>query len=71
MLAISCQCNRIPKRIYVMNPYAFPNLLNPTVPVDHRIAQTNPTGSRFGYGMSRVIFRLVCVVENILPGSRR
>ncbi len=54
-----------------MNPYAFPNLLQPTVPVDCRVVQDNPTGSRFGYGMSRAIFRMVCVVENILPGSRR
>lgn len=54
-----------------MNPYAFPNLLNPSVPVDHRIAQADPTGSRFGYGISRAIFRLVCVVENLLPRSGR
>ncbi len=49
-----------------MNPYAFPNLLQPTVPVDYRSAHTNPTGSRFGYGMSRAIFRMVCAVENLL-----
>ncbi len=54
-----------------MNPYAFPNLLQPTVPVDYRVAQANPTGSRFGYGTSRAIFRLVCMVENLIPGSRR
>ncbi|MGI9511891.1 MAG: hypothetical protein ACR2OL_03225 [Anderseniella sp.] len=52
-----------------MNPYAFPNLLNPTVPVDYRVAQPNATGSRFGYGMSRAIFRVICVVENLVPRS--
>ncbi len=54
-----------------MNPYAFPNLLNPTVPVDHRMAQANPSGSRFGHDASRAIFRLVCAVEDLVQGSRR
>ena len=54
-----------------MNPYAFTNLLHPTVPVDYRMAQSNPTTGESGYDMSRAIFRVVCMVENLLPGSRR
>ena len=53
-----------------MNPYAFTNLLHPTVPVDYRMSQSNPTGGRFGYDMSRAIFRMVCMVESLVrrPG---
>jgi hypothetical protein len=54
-----------------MNPYAFTNLLQPSVPVDYRMAQSNPIGGGSGYDMSRAIFRVVCVVENLLPGSGR
>ena len=54
-----------------MNPYAFTNLLQPTVVVDYRMVQANPTGGGVGYDMSRAIFRVVCMVENLLPGSRR
>ena len=52
-----------------MNPYAFPNLLHPTVPVDYRMTQTNPHGDGTGYDMSRAIFRMVCMVENLLHRS--
>lgn len=54
-----------------MNPYAFPNLLHPTVPVDYRMVQTNPTSGGSGYDMSRAIFRMVCRVENLLSRSGR
>lgn len=52
-----------------MNPYAFPNLVQPSVPVDYRSAHTNPTSGESGYDMSRAIFRMVCVVENLLRRS--
>jgi len=54
-----------------MNPYAFTNLLHPTVPVDYRMSQSNPISGGTGYDMSRAIFRVVCMVENLLPGSGR
>ena len=54
-----------------MNPYAFTNLLQPSVPVDYRMAQTNPAGGGYGYDMSRAIFRVVCMVENLLVRSGR
>jgi hypothetical protein len=54
-----------------MNPYAFTNLLQPSVPVDYRMTQANPTGGGSGYDMSRAIFRVVCMVENLLPRSGR
>jgi hypothetical protein len=54
-----------------MNPYAFTNLLQPTVPVDYRMAQSNPISGGSGYDMSRAIFRAVCMVENLLPKSGR
>jgi len=54
-----------------MNPYAFTNLLQPSVPVDYRMTQSNPASGASGYDMSRAIFRVVCMVENIMTGSRR
>ena len=54
-----------------MNPYAFTNLLQPTVAVDYRMAQANPTSGGSGYDMSRAIFRVVCMVENLVSGSGR
>ena len=52
-----------------MNPYAFTNLLQPCVPVDYRMAQNNPTGGGSSYDMSRAIFRVVCMVENLIRRS--
>ena len=54
-----------------MNPYAFTNLLQPSVPLDYRMVQSNPISGGAGYDMSRAIFRVVCMVENLLSGSRR
>ena len=54
-----------------MNPYAFTNLLHPTVPVDYRMSQSKSNGSGSGYDMSRAIFRMVCMVESLVPGSGR
>lgn len=53
-----------------MNPYAFSNLLRPTVAADHRVLENAPHGVGPGYAMSRAIFRAICMVENLLPGSR-
>jgi hypothetical protein len=71
MQVTSCHCNRISKRTDVMNPYAFTNLLQPTVPVDYRMSQGKSNGSGSGYDMSRAIFRMVCMVESLVPGSGR
>ncbi len=54
-----------------MNPYAFTNLLQPTVATDYRMVQSNPISGGSGYDMSRAIFRVVCMVENLVSGSRR
>lgn len=54
-----------------MNPYAFTNLLQPTVTTDYRMVQSNPISGGSGYDMSRAIFRVVCMVENLVSGSRR
>ena len=52
-----------------MNPYAFTNLLQPSVHVDYRMAQNNPPGGVSSYDMSRAIFRLVFMVENLIRRS--
>ncbi len=52
-----------------MNPYAFTNLLQPSVPVDYRMAQSNPASGGSSYDMSRAIFRVVCMVENLIRRS--
>ncbi len=54
-----------------MNPYAFTNLLQPTVATDYRMVQSNPISGGSGYDMSRAIFRMVCTVENLLTRSGR
>jgi len=49
-----------------MNPYAFTDLVHPTVAVDYRLLESSPNGAVSDYSMSRAIFRAVCVVENFL-----
>ena len=66
MELIAQLCNRISKRTHVMNPYAFPNLLHPSVPVDHRLTETNPYAVGPENLLSRAVFRTVCAVENLL-----
>lgn len=51
-----------------MNPYAFTNLLHPTVPVDYRMKEANPYAVGPENSLSRAIFRTVCLVENLLQG---
>ncbi len=53
-----------------MNPYAFTNLVHPTVSADYRMLENKPRAVEPDYSMSRAIFRAVCMVENLLPGSR-
>ena len=52
-----------------MNPYAFPNLLHPSVPIDYRLTETNPHAVGPENLLSRAVFRAVCAVENLL-GAR-
>ncbi len=49
-----------------MNPYAFTNLLHPTVAVDYRILESNPRAVGPENTLSRAIFQAVCLVEDLL-----
>ena len=49
-----------------MNPFAFPDLVHPSVPVDYRLKETNPYAVGPENILSRGIFRAVCLVENLL-----
>ena len=49
-----------------MNPYAFTNLVHPTIPVDYRMRENNPRAVGPENTMSRAIFRVICLVENLL-----
>ena len=49
-----------------MNPYAFTNLVHPTVAIDYRMLEANPRAVGPENTLSRAIFRAVCAVENLL-----
>ncbi len=53
-----------------MNPYAFSNLLHPTVAADYRVLEKASHAVGPDYSMSHAIYRAVCMVERLLPGSR-
>lgn len=48
-----------------MNPYAFADLVHPTIAVDYRILESNPRAVGPENSMSRAIFLAVCSVENL------
>lgn len=48
-----------------MNPYAFTNLINPTVQSDWRVTEKYAHDIGLDYSLSRVIFRIIDTLERV------
>jgi hypothetical protein len=54
-----------------MNPYAFPNLLHPSLQPDYRTLEGSYQRAGQDYSMSCTIYRLVCIVEGFYSNADR